>query len=101
MAARPDTMDLNPAAIALQMTDRMERLATNAEWDKVEQLAVRIKNTLLEIPQGDRRASVLSANNSLERVQTLVLASRHDVTDKLSELRRGRAATAAYDQSAG
>lgn len=101
MAAQPDTMDLDPAVIALQMASRMEELATGAEWDKVEQLAVRIKSTLLKIPDHHRRAAVLSANNSLERVQTLVLASRHDVTDKLSELRRGREATAAYDRSAG
>jgi len=99
MAARPETLDLNPAAVAMQLATRMEALAASAQWDKVEQLTVRIRNTLLEIPDRERRAAVLEVTQSFERVQTLALASRHDVTDKLSEIRRGRAATAAYDQS--
>ena len=73
----------------------------DAEWEKVERLVERFKATLLEVPEPDRRAATESATRSLLRVQTVALASRHDVTDKLSELHRGRVAMRAYDRSGG
>lgn len=101
MAARYDTVSLRHDTIALQMASRMEVLAANGDWVNVGQQLVRLQQALLDIPESERREALLETARSLERVQTLALAKRRDVTDKLSEIRRGKVATRAYTGSSG
>lgn len=101
MAANTVSMDLNPSAIALDMVSRMDALAAKGEWDQVETLATRIKHTLMDIPEAERRSVMIGVTQTIERIKTIVLSSRHDVTDKLTEIRRGRMATEAYGYTSG
>jgi hypothetical protein len=98
MVATEATTDTKPAAIVLEMLERMEALAANGEWDRTERLAVRIKSAVLDVPEDERQSVVVAVSQTLERVQTRALSSRSEVTDKLSGIRRGRAATRAYGQ---
>ena len=98
MAANQATIDARPADVAMDLVARMEALAESSEWSRVEQLAVRLRNTVLEIPESERQAAIVSIGHCLERLQIKVLVSRGEVTEKLSDIRRGRVATRAYGQ---
>ena len=99
MVASRAKMESSPGAMALELAESMELLASKGEWNRVEQIAVRLRTVVLDVPGHERREVVQYVNRCLERVQTQVLGSRNDVTDKLSEIRRGRDATKAYGYS--
>ena len=84
-----------------EMTAQMEQIAGEGDWQTVEQLALRIRNALGGIPESERVAAVQRVQQCIERVQTSALAARHEVTEKLSDIRRGRIATHAYGHSTG
>lgn len=98
MAANSARIEASPADVAMDMMARMESLAESGDWNRVEQLAVRLRNIVLEIPESDREASIVSISHCLERLQVKVLVSRGEVTEKLSDIHRGRVATRAYGQ---
>ncbi len=101
MNASRETIDVKPKLPALEIAEQMERLAAKGDWRRVEQLAFRLEGAVLEVPENERRALVMSIGESLERARTMALASRADVTQKLSGIRRGQVATRAYGQPAG
>lgn len=96
LAARSNT---NRVSNAEEMTARMEELAAAGEWSKVSQLAARVQQALLEVPESEREAAMLGARRRLARVQTKALASRNDISAKLSQIRRGQQAAQAYAES--
>ena len=101
MAANQAMIDASPAEIAVDMMARMEALAASSEWSRVEQLAVRLKSAVLDVPENERQSVAVAIAHSLERVQTIALVSHGEVKEKLSEIHRGRAATRAYGQPKG
>lgn len=101
MLADDATLDIDPVTHVLEMVARMEALAVSGEWAGTEQLAECIKAAVLEVPENDRRRVVTAVAHGLERVQTQVLSSRNEVTEKLSAIRRGRVARRAYGQPDG
>lgn len=96
MAANHATVDARPADVAMDLVARMESLAESSEWSRIEQLAVRLRNTVLEIPKSERQEAIASIGHCLERLQIKVLVSRGEVAEKLSDIRRGQVATRAY-----
>lgn len=99
MVASQATMDARVASPALTMASQMESMAAKRDWQRTEQLAAQISDALMQTPEGDRGPLIVSIRKSLERVQTLALSSHAEVSDKLSGIRRGRAATVAYGQT--
>jgi|GEM_PF-1265658 len=101
MVANHIAMETSPSARALEMIARIDALVENGEWSRTQQLVERIKIIVPEV-QGDERQQVLRAfAHCLDRVQSMALASRNDVAEKLSAVRRGRMATRAYGQPEG
>ncbi len=98
MVANQATVETSPSDLAMDTVSRMEELAVNGEWYRVEKLAVRLKSVILEIPDNERQSLLAAVNRRFERVQTIALVSRNELKDKLSEIRRGRIATRAYGQ---
>ncbi|HNP64367.1 MAG TPA: hypothetical protein PKH39_10580 [Woeseiaceae bacterium] len=98
MAANQASVNARPADLAMDIVARMESLADSGEWSRIEQLAARLRNVLLEIPIDERQAAIVSIGHCLERLQIKVLVSRGEVAEKLSEIRRGQVATRAYGQ---
>lgn len=98
MVASQATMEAHVASLPLALASQMENLAAKGDWRRTEQLALQIREALLHVPENERRPMMMSIGKSLERVQTMVLTSRVEVTEKLSGIRRGRAATRAYGQ---
>jgi len=101
MVANQAMINACPGDIALDMMGRMDALAANDEWHGIEQLALRLRGMILEVPESERRSVVIAVRHCLERVQTRVLVARGEVTDKLAEIRRGQVATRAYGQPSG
>lgn len=91
--ARTDTNES-----ALDIVGSMASLASRGEWRSVEQLAVRLRHAILDVPEKERRSVLLAVNRHLEELQTVVLTSRAELQGKLSAIHRGRIATRAYGQ---
>jgi len=98
MLANQVTIELRPADLAIETVARMEALATRGDWSDVEQLTVRLRHTVLEVPESERQAVIVTIGHCLDRLQTKVLESRGEVSEKLTDIRRGRAANIAYGQ---
>lgn len=101
MVANRATFNTSPVAEALEMVSRIDALAANGEWKRIDSLALRLKSIIPEIPRNERGSVIVTARQCLERVQSKALASRNEITEKLSEIRRGRVATKAYGQPSG
>jgi len=101
MVANHTAMEASPSAGALELIARIEALVANGEWSRTERLVEQIKTIVLELPDDERQQVLMAFTHCLDRVQSLALASRNDVTEKLSEVRRGRLATRAYGQPEG
>ncbi len=99
MVANRATAQGNPGQMARDMASNMEELAAKGQWSGVEQVVVRLRSVVLEVPEQERREVMEFVNYCLERVRTKALTSRGEVTGKLSEIRRGRDATRAYGGS--
>lgn len=99
MVANRATAEVSAGRMAREMAKNMEELAANGQWSGVEQIVVRLRSVVLEIPEAERREVMELVNLSLERVRTQALTSRGEVTGKLSEIRRGRDAARAYGGS--
>ena len=75
----------------------MEELAAAGDWDEVEDLAVRLRSALLEVPEAERRSVLLAVQRSTEKVTAGARSARETVTGKISELRLGQVAKKAYE----
>ena len=83
--------------IALEMAEHIETLAAAGEWEEVEDIVVRLKSTVMKVPEAERRAVIVAVQQSLEEVAAAARNARQDVTIKVTELRRGQAAKKAYE----
>lgn len=79
-----------------KMLADMEAYAASGDWEKIEELTVKLRAAILEVPEKDRRELLQAAQRSMELVQTIAQGAKNDLTRKLSSIRRGRDATKAY-----
>lgn len=87
------------AATALQISERMQDLASDGKWDEIESLAVELQRAVMMVAESDRRPLLLALQRSTAAVTTEARAARKDVGGKISELRRGQVAKKAYELS--
>ncbi len=97
MVAHPEALKHTAEATVLAMCARMEELAIAGDWDDVEDIAVRLRTAVMHVPEADRRAVLLAVKRSTDKVEAGAKKARENVTDKLSELRRGQVAKKAYE----
>lgn len=96
MVASHAEMQQTPGGVASEMTASMEAHAASGEWERVEEIAVKLRTAIMQVPEHERRDTVLAVRRSMDKVQTLAQNARNDVTGKLSAIRLGKDATAAY-----
>ena len=101
MVASQQVMQQDAEAVAAEMSDSMEAFAQHGEWDRVEEIAAKLRAAVMQVPEQQRRETLLSVGRSIERVQTLAEGARADVKDKLSAIRRGKDAAVAYETATG
>ncbi len=96
MVSSRATIDQTPVETVLDMATTMEACAEGGDWDRVEEITVRLRAAVMRVPEPERRACLRAAQRSTDKVQDLAKSARHEVTGKLSEIRRGRDAAKAY-----
>ena len=101
MVASQQVMQQDPQVVAADMSDSMEAFAEHGEWERVEEIAAQLRAAVMRVPEEQRRETLVIVSRSIERVQTLAQGAQSDVKDKLSALRRGKDAAAAYGSATG
>ncbi len=96
MVASEAVIQESPATGVAEVSAAMEAHATTGEWELVEELVARLRAAVMDVPEGQRRESLLVAQQALERVQSHAKDARGDVAEKLSAIRRGKDAARAY-----
>lgn len=86
-----------PESKVLEMSKRMEMLAAAGDWDDVEDITVRLRSALLEVPEANRRPLLLAVQRSTEKVAEGATTARQSVSGKIKELRLGQVAKKAYE----
>jgi len=97
MIAHPESLKRTAEATVMAMCARMEELAIAGDWDDVGEIAARLRTAVMDVPEADRRAVLLVVKRSTDKVEAGAKKARGNVTDRLSELRRGQAAKKAYE----
>lgn len=96
VAAREESVHPGPSEVVQEMVEFLESCAEQGDWDRVEEIAVRLRNSVMLVPESRRRDSVTAAHNGIVRVQALATAAKDDVATRLATVRRGQHATKAY-----
>ena len=97
MASRQEAIEASTASMVIEMSQRMEALAEAGEWDQVEDVVIRLRAAVSAVPEAERRAVILAAQRSTEKVAGAAKTARRRVSGKLTELRRGQVAKKAYE----
>lgn len=97
MVASRAALSDSSTSIALDMSQRMQALAESGEWDQVEDIVIRLRSAVENVPEAERRALLLTAQQSIENVAAAAKLARQTVSGKLFELRRGQVAKKAYE----
>ena len=97
MVASQAALADNAKTIALEMAEHIETLAKAGEWDEVEDMVVRLRSIIMQVPEAERRAVIVKIQQSIDTVSAAARDARQDVTSKVTELRRGQAAKKAYE----
>ncbi len=96
MVASQAVMEQGPIRAIAEVTANMEAQAASGEWDKVEELAGKLRSAVMAVPEDQRRDALLMAHRTIEHIQDVARAARQTTAEKLSAIRRGRDATRAY-----
>ena len=97
MVANRAVLEETPASFVLEMAEQMEALAAEGEWERIEDIAVRLRAAVLGVPEPQRRSLLIAVQRSTDRVVAGARQARQAVSGKLSELRRGQVAKKAYE----
>ena len=101
MVASSAVVRQRPAEVTAEMAASMEAHAGAGDWERVEEIAVRLRAAVMQVPENQRREAIQAAQRSMQKVQTLAQDAKTDVTGKLAAIRRGKDATAAYGSATG
>ena len=96
MVASQAAVQERPEAVALEMAASMEQHAKEGDWDRVEELVVRIRSAVMQVPEDQRRDVLLNVQRHLQHINDMAEKDRGDVADRLSVIRRGQHAARAY-----
>ena len=101
MVASTAVIEGEALAATAELSASMEAYAGSGEWSRVEEIAAKLRAAVMQVPEEQRREAITALQRSMERVRTLAQDARTDVTGKLTAIRRGRDATAAYGSATG
>lgn len=85
-----------PETVVMEMSQHLEALARDGDWDEVESLTVRLRGAVMNVPEDRRRAAIHEVQRVTDKVLAEAEIAHRDLADRLSGLRRGQVATRAY-----
>jgi hypothetical protein len=97
MVASQAALEETPESMVLQMAEQMEALAAAGDWQRIEEIAVRLRVAVMHVPESERRAVLLAVQRSTEKIAVGAQQARQTVSGKLAELRLGQVAKKAYE----
>lgn len=97
MVASQAVLEAQPVSTVLQLSEEMEALAAAGEWERIEDIAVRLRAAVMNVPEAERHPVLLAVQRSTENVAAGARQARQTVTGKISELRLGQVAKKAYE----
>ncbi len=83
----------------VEIVAAMNAAAEQGEWGRVGEFSEQLRVVIADIPTAERRAAIETAQRAMRQLHDKAASARHEVTDKLSEIRRGRDAAKAYGSS--
>ena len=101
MVAQQQSIEQDPQVVVAEMTASLETFARHGEWERVEEITAKLRTAVMQVPEHERRDTLLTVRREIERVQMLASDARGAITEKLSAIRRGKDATAAYGSATG
>jgi len=97
MVASQAVLAESPAHVALALVEQMETLAEAGEWEHVEDVAIRLRGAVMDIPESERGPVLVAAQHCIEKVAAEAHKARRAITGEMHELRKGQAAKKAYE----
>ncbi len=97
MVASQAVLAESPAHIALALVEQMESLAEAGDWEHIEDVAMRLRGAVMDIPEPERGPVLVAAQHCIERVAAQALDARKAITGEMHEIRKGQAAKKAYE----
>ena len=97
MVASTAQMQETPESIVIEMAQQIQTLAAEGDWTEVENLAVRLRTAVTHVPEAKRRSAIVAVQRAIETVAAEAATAQHDVSGRLTALRRGQKATRAYE----
>ncbi|MEO1201588.1 MAG: hypothetical protein AAFX10_02695 [Pseudomonadota bacterium] len=92
-------MSESPGTVVREMSEYIEALLGEGDWSEVEDMLVRLRGALLNVPEAERRELLVVAQQSTDRVAAEAEKAREALASRLSTLKRGRRARTAYENS--
>ncbi len=97
MVASQAVLAESPAHIALALVEQMEALARAGEWEHIEDVAMRLRGAVMDVPESERGPIIVAAQHGIERVAAAATDARKTITGEIHGLRKGQAAKKAYE----
>ncbi len=97
MVASQAVLAESPAHIALALVEQMEALARAGDWEHIEDVAIRLRGAVMDVPEAERGPVLVAAQHCVERVAAEAVDARKAITGEVHELRKGQAAKKAYE----
>lgn len=96
MVASQAVIEQGPELVVEELSASMEAHAASGEWERVEEIAARLKNAVMQVPEDRRRPALLAAHRATLHIESMARTAHDDVTSRLTAIRRGQNATRAY-----
>jgi len=97
MVASQAVLAESAADIALEIAEHMESLAVAGDWEHVEDVTIRLRGAVMDVPEAERAAVLHAAQRSVQKVAAEAKKARQAITGEMHELRKGQAAKKAYE----
>jgi len=96
MVASKAAMTESPGAVVREMSEYIEALVDEGDWVEVEDMLVRLRGALLNVPEDERRDLIIVVQQITDKVAAKAEQAREGLAGRLSTLKRGRRARTAY-----
>lgn len=97
MVASQAVIEHGPDLIVEELSASMEAHAASGEWERVEEIAARLKNAVMQVPEERRRHALVIAQRATAHIEMMARTAHEDVSTRLTAIRRGRNVTRAYE----
>ena len=97
MAAKHALAPQSPESVVREMAEHMKKMAAAGDWAEVENIAIRLRSAVMDVPEGERRGLLMAVKSCCEKVAQEAEVARQDVSGRMSAIRRGKVATKAYE----